>query len=126
MRTLQFYIQQAELTDIQREILILKLKKEKNTDISPYINKKYDKSYTPNYISTIFKQKIIVKIAEAARMHEEVISNIFFPENFKQCSCCGEMLLRCPEIFTRKSRAIDGYSARCKICEKKARKGEEK
>jgi hypothetical protein len=61
----------------------MKLKKEKNTDISYYINHKYGKSYTPNYISTIFKQKIVVKIAEAARMHEEIISNIFFPENFK-------------------------------------------
>ena len=125
MRTLQFYIRQAELPDIQSEILTMKLKKEKNTDIAYYINHKYGKSYTPNYISTIFKQKIVVKIAEAARMHEEVIANVFFPENFKQCSCCGDMLLRCPENFTRKGRATDGYAARCKICEKKARKGED-
>lgn len=123
LRTFQFYIDHADLTDIQREILSMKLNKKKNTDIAWDINHKYSKTYTPNYISTIFRQRIIPRINEAATMHKEIVGNLFFPENFKQCSCCGEMKLRCPEIFTRKSRANDGFSARCKLCERKARQG---
>jgi hypothetical protein len=124
LRTLQFYVEQAGLNDLQQEILQRKLNKEKNTDIARTVNSKYGKSYTPNYISTIFRQRIIPKINEAAKMHKEIIANIFFPENFKKCSTCGEIKLRCPENFTRKGRSADGYSARCKRCEKKARKGE--
>ena len=123
LRTLHFYVEHADLTDIQREILDMKLHKKKNTDIAWDINHKYGKSYTPNYISTIFRQRIIPRINEAAIMHKEIIANIFFPENFKQCTCCGEHKLRCPENFTRKSRANDGFSSRCKICERTARKG---
>lgn len=123
LRTLQFYIDHAELTDIQREILTMKLNKKKNTDIAWDINHKYGKTYTPNYISTIFRQRIIPRINDAATMHKEIIANIFFPENFKACSTCGEIKLRCPENYTRKSRANDGFSARCKCCEKKARQG---
>ena len=123
LRTLQFYVDHAELNDIQREILDMKLAKKKNTDIAWDINHKHGKSYTPNYISTIFRQRIIPKINEAAVMHKEIIANIFFPENFKECSSCGITKLRCPENFTRKSRANDGFSSRCKICEKKARQG---
>lgn len=123
LRTLQFYIDHADLTDIQREILDMKLHKKKNTDISWEINHKYNKSYTPNYISTIFRQRIIPRINDAAALHKEIMANIFFPENFKRCTVCGEWKLRCPELFTRKSRASDGFSARCKICERQARQG---
>lgn len=123
LETLQFYIEQADLTDIQKEILDMKLNKKKNTDIAWDINKKYGKTYTPNYISTIFRQRIIPRINDAANMHQQIVENIFFPENFKNCSTCGEIMLKCPENFTRKSRATDGFSARCKRCEKKARTG---
>lgn len=123
LRTLQFYIDHADLSDIQREILDLKLKKKKNVDISQTINAKYGKTYTQNYISTIFRQRIIPRINDAAKMHKEIIANIYFPENFKRCSTCGELKLRCPENYTRKSRSNDGFSPRCKKCERKARQG---
>ena len=42
----------------------MKLKKMKNTDIAITINKQYQKSYTPNYISTIFRQRIIPIVKE--------------------------------------------------------------
>ena len=123
LRTLQFYVDQADLSDIQREILDMKLHKVKNVDIAWDINRKYGKTYTSNYISTIFRQRIIPKINDAAKYHEKVISNIFFEEEFKQCSTCGETMLRDACNFTRKSRANDGLSSRCKRCEKKARQG---
>lgn len=120
--TLDFYIERAELSELQKEILDLKMRKVRNTEIAPMINKKWGKSYTPNYISTIFRQRIIPKINEAAAYHVELVSNVFFEEEFKTCTGCGETLLRCSENFTRKNRSKDGFTSRCKKCEKASRK----
>ena len=120
--TLKFYEEIADLTDVQREILRLKEKKEKNADIASYINKKYGKSYTANYISTIFKQKIIVKINEAVKLHQDTIENCFFKENFKRCSDCGRILLLDGRNWVKKTRSKDGFQSRCKRCEREARK----
>ena len=120
--TLSFYEEIADLTDVQREILLLKEKKEKNIDIAGYINKKYGKSYTANYISTIFKQKIIGKINEAAALHQDTIENCFFPENFKRCTECGRILLLDKRNWVKKSRSKDGFQNRCKRCERESRK----
>ena len=46
IQTLNFYISQADLTDVQREILDLKIKKVTNQDIANYINQKYGKTYS--------------------------------------------------------------------------------
>ena len=100
----------------------MKMKKVRNTEIAATVNKKWGKNYTPNYISTIFRQRIIPKINEAAAFHVKIVSNIFFEEEFKACTCCGKVFLRCPENFTKNSRAKDGLVARCKACEKAARK----
>ena len=121
MDTLKFYMERADLTELQREILDMKLRKVKNADIAFDVNKKWKKSYTPNYISTIFTQRIIPKITEAAAYHEKVVSCLFFEEEFKACSCCGEIKLRDADNFTRKARSKDGFSAKCKKCEKAAR-----
>lgn len=119
--TLGFYISEAGLSDAQREILDLKTHHYKNQDIAEYINKKYHKNYTTNYISTIFRQKIIPKINEAARIHGMAVQELCFEESFKKCSCCGKILLRAPEFFTRKARAKDGFANRCKVCDKETR-----
>lgn len=121
LNTLQFYIARADLSDIQREILDFKLRKVSNPDIAQYINKKYNKSYTINYISTIFRQKIIPQICAAAQIHAEIIENLTFPENFKKCKTCGRILLISPINFVKKSRSPDGYSTQCKICDREAR-----
>lgn len=122
LETLDFYETIADLNEIQREILRLKEKKEKNADIAGYINKKYGKSYTANYISTIFRQKIIVKINEAAELHRETIENCFFPENFRKCPDCGRILLLDARNWVRKVRSKDGFQNKCKRCEREQRK----
>lgn len=121
MRALKYYVRMANLTEVQREILDMKLRKMKNSDIAYDINHKYGKAYTANYISTIFRQRIIPKINEAAEYHTKIVENLCFPEEFKVCSCCGKTLLRDPMNFTRKTRSKDGFIARCKRCEKAAR-----
>ena len=121
IRTLKYYLDFAELTEVQKEILDLKIKKVKNQDIADVVNKKFGKSYTANYISTIFRQKIIPRINEAAAFHKKILSNLFFEEEFKKCTCCGTWLLRGPEIFVRKARSKDGLANRCKKCDKAER-----
>lgn len=122
LKTLDFYESIADLTEPQLEILRFKEQHKKNSDIADYINKKYGKSYTANYISTIFRQKIIVRINEAAELHRETIENCFFPENFKKCTECGRILLLDSRNWVRKARSKDGFQNKCKICERKVRK----
>ena len=116
--TLKYYIARTDLSEVQRELLDLKINKVKNQDIADFINKKYGKSYTANYISTIFRQKIIPRINESARFHAQIIENLCFEENFKKCNCCGKWLLIAPENFVRKGRSKDGFSTKCKKCDR--------
>ena len=126
LKTLEFYINQAPLTEIQQEILNMKIKKYKNQDIATYINNKYGKTYTTNYVSTIFRQKIIPAINSAASCHKQIIGSLPFDEEFKVCTKCGKRLLRDPINFVRKSRSKDGLSNHCKACDKKDREDKKK
>lgn len=119
--TLWFYVRQADLPEIQQKILEMKIKKIKNQDIAALINQEFQKNYTTNYISTIFRQKIIPAINAAAEYHEKIVGNLFFEEEFKVCSKCGRRLLRDPINFVRRSRAKDGLSNHCKRCDKEER-----
>lgn len=126
LKTLTYYTQMAELDEVHTEILYLKSKKEKNHVIANYINKKYNKSYTANYISTIFRQKILPKINHAATYHARLIENLTFEENFKSCNTCHKVYLIDGDNFVKKSRSLDGFSNRCKKCDRAdrlARKG---
>lgn len=116
--TLKYYISLTDLSEAQQEILDLKINKVKNSDIAAIINKKYGKSYTANYISTIFRQKIIPRINESAQFHALVIENMCFEENFKKCNKCGKWLLIDAQNFVRKSRSKDGFSTKCKKCDR--------
>lgn len=120
--TLKFYIEQAELSGVHKDILDLKLQKTRNADIASIINKKWGKSYNVNYISTIFRQRIIPRITAAAAYHVKLIENIYFEDEFKTCVECGRVLLKDPDNFTRRGRSKDGYSSHCKTCERAARK----
>lgn len=121
LRTLRFYIKEAGLSEVQEEILRLKIKRISNQEISNILRDKFGKTYAANYISTIFTKRIVQKICDAARYHERVVSNLFFEEEFKECTCCGRTLLRDTINFMRKGRSADGLMARCKACEKKIR-----
>lgn len=76
LQTLLYYIDRTFLNDSQKLILDLKLKRVKNQKIADIVNEKFNKTYTANYISTIFKQKIIPKINDAARLHEKIVENL--------------------------------------------------
>lgn len=121
LETLKFYEEQTYLEPYQLEILHMKAKKYKNQEIAEYINKKYSKTYTANYISTIFRQKVIGRICDTAAYHIKLMENVFFEENFKKCNCCGKWYLIDSNNFVRKANSSDGFASKCKICDKKDR-----
>lgn len=121
VETLNFYVARANLSNLHKDLLSYKVRGWKNQKIADTLNKDYNKTYNANYISTIFRQKILKQIAAAAAHHYEVMDNIFFPENFKKCKDCGQVLLLTPDNFMRKAKSKDGFSLRCKKCDKARR-----
>lgn len=121
LNTLNFYIKIADLSEEQQDILQLKIQKYSNDFIQKYINEKYSKNHTANYISTIFKKTICENIAEAATLHYDTFKNRFNKNSFKRCNCCGRIKLRDTRNFVRKARSSDGLSNRCKKCDKNDR-----
>ncbi len=120
--TLRYYIKLANLSEIHNKILELKLHRYLNQTIADVINGEFGKTYTANYISTIFRQKIIPRINAAAQYHYDIVSNLFFEENFHTCNKCGRTLLLSPYNFIRKSQSSTGYMGTCKQCDKENRK----
>lgn len=116
--TLDFYVQQANLTPVQQKVLELKLAGKQNMDIKEIVNKEFDRSYQANYISTIYRQYVAPAIADAASRHLEIVRAIAEgPERFKRCSVCGRLLVESETYFIHKSRAKSGFSTRCKQCD---------
>ena len=66
------------------------------------------------------------RLSPYAKQHEEFIANLPFVENFKACNCCGEILLKSPNNFVRKTNSSDGFTNRCKRCDKLKRQGGKK
>lgn len=118
MRAASMYRKLANLDPILEDVLEMKIRKVQNQDIADFVNKKYGKKYRANYISTLYCKKCLGSIAQTAKRHREVLENVFFPENFKKCKDCGKVLLVDEENFVRRSRSNDGFSPRCKKCEK--------
>lgn len=108
----------AQLKSHYRRVLELKLKHKTNQEISDKLFEEFGHRYTLNYISTMYCKSIIPEIARTAKFHRMVCENLFFKENFKTCIDCGKTLLRVNENFMKKAKVKDGYSPRCKSCEK--------
>ena len=121
IETLNFYRGRANLSDEQERILDLKIKHISNQKISEIIAKEFKATHSANYISTIYKQKICKKIAEAVILHYDYYLNREIATAWKKCTCCGEYKLRDTREYMRRARASDGLSSICKICDKAKR-----
>lgn len=126
LETLDYYIEKANLDGVRLEILKLKKLKYQNGKIRKVLKSKYGIDYNENYISTIFTKEICRKISEAATLHKEEWMARNDPGKWKKCICCGRWQLRDPRNFVRKKSAIDGFSSRCKKCDKLKRESKKK
>lgn len=125
LETLDFYRERANLSEEQAMILNLKILHTPNQTITEEVRKRFGSTHSANYISTIYKQKICGKIAEAAELHYDYYKNREIGSAWKKCICCGEFKLKDTREYVRRSRSSDGLSSTCKVCEKKKR-GEKK
>lgn len=128
IETLDFYTTRAKLTEVKLFILECKKLRILNEEIKNKVNKKFNLTYTSNYISTIWKQNICQETAEAAILHYDYYLNRENPFVWKKCNMCGEIKLKDTREFVRKARSSDGLANRCKKCDKEVRKanGKEK
>lgn len=118
-RTMEYYIEVAHLEPLHRDIIEMKSNGSTNDTIAAHINKTYNKTYSANYISTIFRAKCCGGIASAASQHWEIVDKLSLGrEEFKLCNTCGKLLLRDSNNFVKKTRASDGFAGRCKVCDK--------
>ena len=117
MNTAKIYRSLAQLEPLHSDLLDWKIQKKSNQEIQSLIKEKYTHTDQINYISTLYC-KTLDKIAETAKFHKEVCENLFFPENFKKCKDCGRSLLLTDRNWVKRARSRDGFSPRCKHCEK--------
>ena len=111
----------AGFTDIQWHIIDRKVLKYTNERIKKELQDIFGVNYNVNYISTMYKKTICGKIANAAKLQIKEHQNKDNPYMWKECSCCGRRLLIDPQNFVKKDGAVDGFSARCKKCDKELR-----
>ena len=121
METLDFYIDFADLSEEKKLILKLKRRKIPVVEIKEELLETFGVTHSPNYISTIYKQKICKEISEAAKLHFDMYMERDVPSSWKKCSQCGETKLLDSRVFMRKSKSSDGYNSKCKKCCKKNR-----
>lgn len=117
MNTARAYESLAQLEPLHKDILDWKVEKKSNSEIQSLIKEKYHHTYQVNYISTLYR-KVFDTIAETAAFHKTVCENLFFPEEFKKCKDCGRSLLLTNRDWVKRARSKDGFSPRCKHCEK--------
>lgn len=119
---LEDYIDQADLSEARRYILIRKIDKTTNEYIREELQEKFGLNYSDNYISTIYTKMICGQIAKTAQLARDAWEARNDPSKFKVCSTCGKTLLRDIRNFTQKQNSRDGLAARCKICDREKRK----
>ena len=117
INTAKAYEGLAQLEPLHKDLLIWKIQKKSNLEIQSLVKEKYNHKYQENYISTLYC-KTLKTIAETAAFHREVCENLAFPEEFKKCKDCGRSLLLTNRDWVKSARSKDGFSPRCKFCEK--------
>jgi len=94
-----------------------------NQEIQQELETRFQTSYTPQYISTLWRKKIPALIAAAAE--DEFLSWYYLEVErgkYKRCSCCKQIKLALPKYFARNPSSKDGFYSLCKICRSARRK----
>ena len=118
---LEDLIEKAKLSPARFCVLVGKIDKLTNAQISEQLQLKFGLYYSDNYISTIFVKMICERIAKTAELERDSWVYRNDRSKFKKCSRCGRTLLRDLRNFVKKSNAADGLTARCKDCDKEVR-----
>lgn len=106
---------------IYRRIVELKVDKMQNQDIQKTLQSEFDTTYSIEYISSLWRNKIPKLIAGAAMCSfvEHEYRRRGHP--MKKCTKCGQIKPAHNQFFSKNTSAADGWYSVCKECRRKKR-----
>ena len=119
--TIQYYFDRALMQAEYRVIVEMKSENWRNEDINNELRRRNLKTFSVNYISTIYKKRIPKLLAQAVEAHYELALALDQPDEWKRCSKCGKLLHLDSNHFRRLGKSKDGFVGSCKQCDKKKR-----
>ena len=119
VETIDWLIDQVQFDESRVDIIRMKKAHKSNNVIRAVLHEKYGYNYSENYISTIYTKEICKKIADQMGLVRERWESRKNPSVWKKCSCSGEWKLKDAREFVRRKNSEDGFTSRCKVCDKK-------
>ncbi len=110
---------------IYKWIIIHKIDGRTNAEIQEVLAEQYDITYSVEYISSLWRNKIPKIIAEVAK--ERYLDWYFRTQEkgqWKTCSKCGKEKLATNRFFSKNGTSKDGFYSICKDCRNKKEKKE--
>jgi len=108
---------------IYRKIANLKIEGLSNEEVQVRLRTEDNVGYTKEYISTLWRSKLPIIIADTARKeYTEWLLTYKVKAKVKQCTCCGEIKLATTDCFSKDKSKKDGLYTICKECRKKKNK----
>lgn len=106
---------------IYQRIVELKIDKMQNSDIQEALKQEFGTTYSIEYISSLWRNKIPKLIAEEAL--EDFLKWQYRINNYpmKKCSKCGQLKPAHNQFFSRNKTSKDGLYSICKRCRNKKR-----
>lgn len=105
------------------QIMVLKIDGMLNKDIIKQLEKKFNITYSIEYLSSLWRKKIPKIISEQVKKNWIVWYYTFKEKGvWKKCSRCNQIKLAHPYFFTRNKTSKDGYYSLCKDCRNKRSK----
>jgi len=108
---------------IYERIVELKVDGVQNAMIQQTLQVEFGLSYSNEYISSLWREKIPTLIASAAE--DEYLDWYFLNVErgkYKKCSRCGKTKLAIGKYFSKNSGSLDGWYSICKECRNKKKK----
>lgn len=99
------------------DILVSKVENSTNLEIQRQLETKYNRTYSIEYISSLFNNKIPKLIANRAEEIELIHHYTFIEKGeWKTCPRCGQNRLLHPRFFSINSSSKNGFYSICKDC----------
>lgn len=104
---------------IYQRIVELKIDKKQNSEIREALRQEFGETYTIEYISSLWRNKIPKLIATAALEDYIIWQYKMFDLPEKKCSRCGQSKPAHNQFFSRNKTSKDGWYSICKACRNK-------